>query len=83
MTDPHGALLHLDYLAMKSDNHAWLLDVYNFFEAQKDEKSPWRQRMNVLALPGWTYSRALVMRIKEKSEKKEVMSQLAFYSQYC
>ncbi|EIN04337.1 DUF654-domain-containing protein [Punctularia strigosozonata HHB-11173 SS5] len=70
MTDPHGALLHLDFLSIKSGNGTWLLDVYNFFEMHaKDENSPWRKRMNVLTLPGWRFSRALAMRNQEESQK--------------
>src|ERR1700721_1026766 len=57
-TDPHGALLHLDYVAIKSGMGQWLLDVWDHF----NQESQHRNRVNVSVLPGWAYARALALR---------------------
>ena len=64
-TDPHGALLHLDYLAVKAGMQQWLLDIWDAQSKFKDDE--WKGRVHVRALPGWAYSRALAMYIKEGS----------------
>ncbi|TFK53351.1 DUF654-domain-containing protein [Heliocybe sulcata] len=71
--DPHGALLHLDSLAVKAGSGEWLLEVYDFFDdINKDEKSQrWHGRMDPSILPGWMYSRALALRMKEDSDKSK------------
>ncbi|TFY74297.1 hypothetical protein EWM64_g9715 [Hericium alpestre] len=67
-TDPHGALLHLDFLAIKAGMHQWLLDIFSLFDAQtlaeKSGSNVLAGRVSVLALPGWAYSRALAIRYK-------------------
>lgn len=71
--DPHGAVLHLDFLAVKAGMHQWLLDIYdNFVERQKqtDEKS--NLRLNPSLLPGWAYARALALKISEDAAKDSV-----------
>ena len=69
-TDPHGALLHLDFLAIKAGMHDWLLDVWDAqCHASNDE---WRGRMHVRALPGWAYARALALFIREEARKDQV-----------
>jgi hypothetical protein len=72
-TDPHGALLHLDYVAVKSGMGQWLLDIWDYFNKwwQEDQH---RNRVNVSVLPGWTYARALALRAKEDAEKDKVPS---------
>ncbi|KDQ65155.1 hypothetical protein JAAARDRAFT_28803 [Jaapia argillacea MUCL 33604] len=68
-SDPHGAFLHLDFLAIKAGMSQWLLDVWEFYDAQaNDPNSAYRERLNVTALPGWAYSRALALRMKEDSQ---------------
>ncbi|KAI0073559.1 DUF654-domain-containing protein [Panus rudis PR-1116 ss-1] len=63
-TDPHGALLHLDYLAIKANVSQWLLDLWDVHSQLHDswQKNP---RLNVLDLPGWAYARALALYMKE------------------
>ena len=63
LTDPHGALLHLDYLALKAGMGQWLLDVWNHYDENLD-KAPlgYGMRVDVTSLPGWAYARALALR---------------------
>lgn len=61
--DPHGALLHLDYLAPRSGMNDWLLKLWDTWEdVDKEEptgKGP--PRLNPKFLPGMHYARALVL----------------------
>jgi hypothetical protein len=78
-TDPHGALLHLDYLAIKSGNAQWLLDIWDFFAAQIG-KEDYKGRINVTILPGWAFARALALHGEEEAKKKvtiDISEQLA------
>lgn len=68
-TDPHGALLHLDYLALKTGMGQWLLDVWDYFNAASGR---YRPRLDPSVLPGWAYARALAMRAQEDSRKDTV-----------
>lgn len=80
--DPHGALLHLDYLAVKCGMWQWLLDVWEFFE-QWWTKDKQKNRVNVTFLPGWAYARALSLKAQEDAKKDKVSfwySQIASYS---
>lgn len=61
-TDPHGSLLHLDGLAVKAGMHDWLLDVWEYFETNQDGIPG---RLTPIVLPGWWYTRALAMKIRE------------------
>lgn len=61
-TDPHGSLLHLDGLAVKAGVHDWILEVWDFFETNSDGLA---SRLTPAALPGWWYTRALAMKIRE------------------
>ncbi|KAJ3987535.1 transcriptional repressor TCF25-domain-containing protein [Lentinula detonsa] len=66
--DPHGAVLHLDFLALKSGMSQWLLDVFALFETSpKPQKS---LRMDPSVLPGWTYARALALKLSDKEQEK-------------
>ncbi len=70
-TDPHGALLHIDYLAIKAGMSQWLVDLWDLFEPEvekgvKDAKSPYVQRILPNILPGVAYSRALALFIREE-----------------
>jgi hypothetical protein len=64
-TDPHGALLHLDYLAIKAGMVQWLLDVWDHFDSKWMGSKAVSGRANVTALPGWAYARALAIRTRE------------------
>ncbi|KZT23178.1 DUF654-domain-containing protein [Neolentinus lepideus HHB14362 ss-1] len=68
--DPHGALLHLDSLAVKAGGTDWLIEVYDFFNDMK-KVSELEGRMDPSVLPGWMYSRALALRMKEYANKSE------------
>lgn len=70
-TDPHGALLHLDYLSIRAGMRDWLLSMWDLHdtEAKTNIKDYWR-RFNVTALPGWAYGRALALRVKEEAGKE-------------
>ncbi|GJE99434.1 transcriptional repressor TCF25-domain-containing protein [Phanerochaete sordida] len=68
-TDPHGALLHLDFLAIKSGMHQWLIDMWDT-QCQMSA-SEWQGRAHVRALPGWAYARALALFVAEEESKDE------------
>ena len=71
--DPHGALLHLDFLPFKAHQTDWLLSVWDIFTSwKKQEPEKLVKRMDPTLLPGWNYSRALALHIKEKGEKSKV-----------
>ncbi|KDR71096.1 hypothetical protein GALMADRAFT_229747 [Galerina marginata CBS 339.88] len=68
--DPHGSLLHLDFLAIKAGMYQWLLDVYEVFaERQAKGDGQTNNRLNPSLLPGWAYARALALRISEDASK--------------
>jgi hypothetical protein len=70
--DPHGSLLHLDYLSIKSGMHQWLLDVSDVFLERRNnrgyEEDP---RLDPTILPGWAYTRALAFRMVEDASKSK------------
>ncbi|TFK79628.1 DUF654-domain-containing protein [Polyporus arcularius HHB13444] len=71
-TDPHGALLHLDFMAIKAGMGQWLVDLWDLFEPDlqkesKDGKSPYVRRILPNILPGIAYSRALALFMREES----------------
>ncbi|KAI0666150.1 transcriptional repressor TCF25-domain-containing protein [Trametes maxima] len=71
-SDPHGALLHLEYLAVKAGMSQWLIDLWDVFEPdiekeRQDGKSPYVRRLVPNILPGVAYSRALGLFIREES----------------
>ena len=71
--DPHGSLLHLDYLSIKSGMHQWLLDVFDVF-TERTSIPGYEQdaRLDPTILPGWAYARALAFRMVEDASKNEV-----------
>jgi hypothetical protein len=81
-SDPHGALLHLDFLAPKTGLGSWMLELWDLHAARAPtsassssgtaKKSNGNSRINVTALPGWAYARALALRAKEDGEKDKV-----------
>lgn len=70
--DPHGALFHLDFLAIKAGMSEWLLDVIDHFETRRKTEYTYASRMDPSLLPGWAYARALALRIKENTNKDKV-----------
>ncbi|KAF8878008.1 transcriptional repressor TCF25-domain-containing protein [Gymnopilus junonius] len=71
-TDPHGAAFHLDFVAIKSGMHEWLLDMYDVFEDRLAKNGGQLQnRLIPSLLPGWAYARALALRISEDARKEE------------
>ena len=76
-TDPHGSLLYLDYLALKSGMEKWLLELWDLHdrwasEDKLEETEKWLGRFNVTALPGWAFARALALRAQEDIPSKKV-----------
>lgn len=58
-SDPHGSLLHLDFLSLKSGQAQWLLDMWNAYGEKSMAADS--KRFNVRSLPGWAYARALAL----------------------
>jgi transcription factor 25 len=63
-TDPLGALLHLDFLAIKAKQADWLLGMWNAYSKMGLGKGGETQ-FDVTMLPGWCWSRALALFEKE------------------
>ncbi|KAK7053756.1 transcriptional repressor TCF25-domain-containing protein [Favolaschia claudopus] len=60
--DPHGALLHLDFLAVKTNMTQWLLDMFDLYATRRNTTQTKDARVDPSLLPGWSYSRALALR---------------------
>lgn len=62
--DPHGALLYLDYLAVRSGMNEWLIEMWDVWQKLVDEdpKSFSAARADIRVLPGWMWARALALR---------------------
>ncbi|KAL4259391.1 TCF25 family protein [Pleurotus pulmonarius] len=72
--DPHGALFHLDFLALKAGMGSWLLEMYDLHASNNSSISKavtqqQNERLNPTVLPGWLYARALALRYDEESRK--------------
>lgn len=65
-----GSLFHLDFLALKTNQAKWLLDVWSAYSEMN--KSVRSKRLDVGALPGWAYARALAHFIIENSKHDTV-----------
>lgn len=72
--DPHGALLYLDYLAIRGGMHEWLLEMFNVINALEPagNKPLPSARTDIRALPGWAWSRALALRHIEEQHHDHV-----------
>lgn len=58
-TDPQGALMHLDFLAVKAEQYEWFLETEEAWEEIRKE----RPSLPPLgARPGWKWSRALILK---------------------
>ncbi|KAJ6544301.1 transcriptional repressor TCF25-domain-containing protein [Mycena capillaripes] len=66
--DPHGALLHLDFLAVKTGMGQWLLDMFDLYSTRRSGPQTKDARADPSLLPGWSYARALALRTAEKSK---------------
>ncbi|KAI6129363.1 transcriptional repressor TCF25-domain-containing protein [Pisolithus croceorrhizus] len=66
LTDPHGSLLHLDFLAVKAGMSDWLLDIWKVYQSRHDVIEDGGEYMDPSVLPGWAFARALLLRMEEK-----------------
>ncbi|KAF9037062.1 transcriptional repressor TCF25-domain-containing protein [Panaeolus papilionaceus] len=69
--DPHGATLHLDFLAIKSGMSQWLLDMFEVFDVRRSNASTSDARLDPTFLPGWAYAKALALRNLEETSKEK------------
>ncbi|KAF7290783.1 hypothetical protein MIND_01319200 [Mycena indigotica] len=60
--DPHGALLHLDFLAVKTSMTEWLVEMFDFYATCRASSQTKDARVDPSLLPGWSYARALALR---------------------
>ena len=58
-TDPHGALLHLDFLVPKTRETDWASEVESVWESLREKGA---MLVPLQALPGWCWSRALALK---------------------
>ncbi|KAF7331094.1 hypothetical protein MVEN_02449700 [Mycena venus] len=68
LNDPHGALLHLDFLAVKTGMGQWLLDMFDLYSTRRSKPQTKDARADPSLLPGWSYARALALRTAQKAE---------------
>lgn len=68
-TDPQGALLHLDFLALRASVPGFVLEMWDAHAALA-KAGLGEGRMDVRGLPGWWFARALAMRMREEADKK-------------
>lgn len=83
-SDPHGAYLHLDFLAIKSGMHSWLLSFSEIFSpvilkksCSSSEVEPRFGHAPVCALPGWAYAKALALRAEGDNHVSQVWSSVS------
>ncbi|KAL7413126.1 transcriptional repressor TCF25-domain-containing protein [Mrakia frigida] len=77
-TDPQASLLWLDFLAIKSNSHTWLLSLLSTWDASLSDlgwksasKENEKERIVLSALPGMGWAKALALRAEEKSKEKK------------
>ena len=58
-TDPHGALLHLDFLVPKTREAGWASEVESVWGSLREKGE---RLVPLRALPGWCWSRALSLK---------------------
>ncbi len=79
-SDPHGAYLHLDFLAIKCAMYSWFSSFYAIFSPASSEtpdhssdlEEPRSDYPPVCALPGWAYARALAFRAGGDDQASQV-----------
>ncbi|KAH8999479.1 DUF654-domain-containing protein [Lactarius akahatsu] len=80
-SDPHGVYLHLDFLAIKSGMHSWLLSFSQLFAPVVSKASGLEgsqsSQMPVIALPGWAYARALALKAEGDDRASQALKQAA------
>ncbi|KAJ7367479.1 transcription factor 25 [Mycena albidolilacea] len=59
--DPHGALLRLDFLAVKTGMGQWLLDMFDLYFTRRSRPQT-KDARDPSLLPGWSCARALALR---------------------
>ncbi|KAI6000815.1 transcriptional repressor TCF25-domain-containing protein [Pisolithus albus] len=69
LTDPHGSLLHLDFLAVKAGMGDWLLNVWKVYQSRHDAIEDGGEYVDPSVLPGWAFARALLLRMEEKAKR--------------
>ena len=52
-------------------NH-WLLELSDYFSQLEEDGQGHKDRIDPTLLPGWSYARALALRISEDNKKEEV-----------
>ncbi|KIM32756.1 hypothetical protein M408DRAFT_186122 [Serendipita vermifera MAFF 305830] len=75
-TDPEGALMHLDFLAVKAEQHEWFLETEEVWEEIRKER-PTLPSFN--ARPGWRWSKALILKglgVKKGGGEKKATEEL-------
>ncbi|KAG9095267.1 hypothetical protein FS749_010776 [Ceratobasidium sp. UAMH 11750] len=73
--DPHGATSHLDFLSVKAGMGQWLLDVWDIWPKARQEvaDNPLASHgIDVRCLPGWAYTRALILYDMEEKKRDHV-----------
>lgn len=58
-TDPHCALLHLDFLVLKTREADWASEVESVWESLRNKGE---KLVPLRALPGWCWSMALMLK---------------------
>ncbi|CCA72455.1 hypothetical protein PIIN_06391 [Serendipita indica DSM 11827] len=58
-TDPHGALMHLDFLSVKAEQYDWFMETEEAWEEARNEKTFLRP---LEQYPGWLWSKALILK---------------------
>ncbi|CDZ98610.1 Uncharacterized conserved protein [Phaffia rhodozyma] len=74
-TDPQGALLHLDFLALKSNNQTWLLEILAAWSEALDDLEGGqtkRRRVELDMLPGMAWAKALGLRMEETKKGSKI-----------
>ncbi|KAJ7476899.1 transcriptional repressor TCF25-domain-containing protein [Mycena galericulata] len=66
--DPHGALLHLDFLSVKTGMGQWLLDMFDLYSTRRGKPQTKDARADPSLLPGWSYARALALRTEKAKD---------------
>lgn len=58
--DPHGALMHLDFLIIKAEQYDWFMDIENTWEGIRNEVP---SLLPLDVRPGWKWSKALALKV--------------------
>lgn len=61
--------MFLDFLAIRSGMHDWLLSVWDLHASERG-RNELKNCFNVTDLPGWSFARSLALRSKEDAMKE-------------